>query len=187
MSDIQSIAGLYVIPGFIGEDDERDLLACVNRREWDNRLSRRTQHYGYVYKYRGSKTYYEDAPEILGIIRDYCEVVEDYCRGRDLNTPRGYFNQIIVNEYTPGQGIAAHVDDKTQFGDVIFGISMGSDCVMQFRKNNITKEIILPRRSLLILSGVARNEYTHAIPARKNDSGTPRGVRVSITGRHYVG
>ena len=47
--------------------------------------------------------------------------------------------------------------------------------------------VVLPRRSLLVLRGEARYAWTHAIPARKTDSingvVTPRGRRVSATFR----
>ncbi|KAF9449044.1 hypothetical protein P691DRAFT_813221 [Macrolepiota fuliginosa MF-IS2] len=42
--------------------------------------------------------------------------------------------QVILNLYTPGEGISPHVDLLKRFGDGIIGVSLGSGCVMQFAK-----------------------------------------------------
>lgn len=42
--------------------------------------------------------------------------------------------QVILNLYTPGEGISAHVDLLRRFGDGIIGVSLGSGCVMRFTK-----------------------------------------------------
>lgn len=44
-----------------------------------------------------------------------------------------FLNQIIVNEYWPGEGISPHVD-KLKFADGIVSVSLGSTCAMIFRK-----------------------------------------------------
>lgn len=42
--------------------------------------------------------------------------------------------QVILNLYTPGEGISPHVDLLKRFGDGIIGVSLGSGCVMRFAK-----------------------------------------------------
>ena len=42
--------------------------------------------------------------------------------------------QVILNLYTPGEGISPHVDLLKRFGDGIVGVSLGSGCVMRFAK-----------------------------------------------------
>eukprot|EP00041_Stephanoeca_diplocostata_P020485 m.460184 g.460184 ORF g.460184 m.460184 type:complete len:372 (+) comp21590_c0_seq3:245-1360(+) len=44
------------------------------------------------------------------------------------------FNQYIINEYWPGDGIKAHVDLLERFADGIAGISLGGPAVMTFRR-----------------------------------------------------
>ena len=39
-------------------------------------------------------------------------------------------DQLIVNEYLPGQGIASHIDCEPCFGGVICSLSLGSSCAM---------------------------------------------------------
>lgn len=112
---------------------------------------------------------------------------------RSNTNPQGIFDrkpeQIIINEYEPGQGIYPHVDQRNHFGKVVVSISLGSQCIMDF-VNLETKEahqaLLLPR-SICVLTGDARYKYTHGIARRKNDEingvKVPRGTRYSITFR----
>jgi hypothetical protein len=115
--------------------------------------------------------------------------------------------QAILNLYNPGEGISPHVDLLHRFGDGIIGLSLGSGCVMRFRKergeevlgiegldNRDHWDLYLPERTVLVLSGEARYGWTHGIEGRADDlvqgeefAGDPtwiaRGVRLSITFR----
>ena len=90
------------------------------------------------------------------------------------------YNQITVNEYPPGTGLAPHVDTHSAFTETILSLSLGDRCVMEFRHpngytndskyNNIPHRALeLPRRSLLVLTGMARYNRQHYIPKRKSD------------------
>ncbi|KAI0248832.1 hypothetical protein BJV78DRAFT_1075477, partial [Lactifluus subvellereus] len=106
--------------------------------------------------------------------------------------------QAIVNLYRPGEGIAPHVDLLNRFGDGIVGRA-GTE----LEPGGQAYEAWLPPRSVLVLSGEARYEWTHGIAPRTGDrvedgglgsgSGSEsggggwqwqeRGVRVSVTFR----
>lgn len=118
-----------------------------------------------------------------------------------------HLNQITVNEYKPGEGIGCHVDTLHAFSDGIMSISLGGDCVMEFRlptseysldnhdrtsnaaskpTRYILKKLVhLPPRSLLLMSGPARYDWEHMIVSRMSDvvegEFLPRRTRVSIT------
>lgn len=47
------------------------------------------------------------------------------------------FNQLIINEYLPGQGINPHVDNPTLFSSPIVSVSLGSECVMEFDNEKV--------------------------------------------------
>lgn len=115
--------------------------------------------------------------------------MEEYCQ-----VSLGYFNEIIMNEFQPGQGIMSHIIDPDQYDDVICILSLGSDCVMELRptgKNSVKESkkqlipIALRRKSLLKLSGPSRYEWEHAIPRRQvdllNSTKIERQTRFSIT------
>ena len=53
-----------------------------------------------------------------------------------------------------GQGIAPHVDTHSPFGEFICSLSLCADIVMDFRHKDDKVSVLLPRRSLLVLSGV---------------------------------
>jgi alkylated DNA repair dioxygenase AlkB len=98
------------------------------------------------------------------------------------------FNQMLVNEYLPGQGIALHRDYEP-FDRTVVSLSLLAPCVMDFRcvADGRRERRLLPRRSLLILQDEARYGWEHGIARRKTDRyvGTviPRARRLSITFR----
>ena len=98
-------------------------------------------------------------------------------------------DQVIANEYLPGQGIMAHADCVPCFRDTIASPSLGGACVMRFeqRASASAIDLTLAPRSLVILQGPARYDWTHAIPARVSDPGpegrVPRTRQVSLTFR----
>jgi alkylated DNA repair dioxygenase AlkB len=168
------ISGLSYIENYITLDEEKQLIDFINTKQWSNELLRRTQHYGYKYSYNNKnkleKT--EDIPEELLYIKEKISV--------DFDTT---FDQLIINEYIPGQGISYHTDNIKLFDDIIISLSLGSQCYMKFKKDNQEKELLLNKCSLLILKNNARYEWKHMIPARKKDYGVERDTRISITFR----
>ncbi len=98
------------------------------------------------------------------------------------------FDQMLINEYFPGQGIAMHCDYKP-FDRTVVSLSLLSPCVMNFRhvEDGRTTSMLLETRSLLILSDEARYRWQHGIARRKNDRWQgqviPRSRRLSVTFR----
>lgn len=169
------IPGLTVIEEYISEEEEKKLLEFLYTQEWSNKLSRRTQHYGYEYAYTPP---YDlgPAPKIPKLLQKYGDMISP-----------GYFDQVIVNEYTPGQGIGKHTDHKRLFGDVIASISLGSGTTIIFSERDTEVELYVKPRTAIVMQDVARWRATHEIRAKKSDvvSGetVARGTRVSITYR----
>lgn len=172
------IEGLTVIPNFITEEEENQLMHDIYDRSWDNVLRRRTQQYGWTYDYKGrgiEKT--KPIPVCLEFIQDRLQ------NERYTDRP---MEQLIINEYTPGQGINWHTDSFV-FGEKIVSISLGSACMFQFRKYDLFKNIYLQPRTLVIMEDEARYNFQHHIPACKTDTYNgiriPREVRISLTFR----
>ncbi|KAH0556642.1 alpha-ketoglutarate-dependent dioxygenase alkB homolog 7, mitochondrial [Cotesia glomerata] len=84
--------------------------------------------------------------------------------------------------------IKPHVDSVRFCGDIIAGISLLSDCVMRLTQVGNEKEFrhdfLLPRRSLYIMSGVARHKYNHEVLGPEdsifNDKKINKTRRISI-------
>jgi alkylated DNA repair dioxygenase AlkB len=181
------VPGLKYIAGFVSDLEEVSLLGAVDAGPWRTDLRRRVQHYGYRYDYKARKV---DPSMYLGPLPAWAESLAArlLTQGHMPSAP----DQLIVNEYEPGQGIAAHVDCVPCFGPVVCSITLGSQCVMELSavEGDGAKSLVLERGSLLVLAGEARYRWRHAIPARRSDTIDgqihPRGRRVSLTFRTVV-
>ncbi|MEM6780767.1 MAG: alpha-ketoglutarate-dependent dioxygenase AlkB [Pseudomonadota bacterium] len=173
------ISGLEYIPDFITPNEEQGLIDAIDQQPWLEDIKRRVQHYGYKYDYK-ARAVTDDA--YLGPLPEWLELVAQKLSFKP--------DQTIVNEYMPGQGISAHIDCVPCFGGVIASLTLGSGAIMQFTNDDRKEEIYLEPRSLVTLSGLARYEWTHAIPARKSDMVNgfkiERGRRVSLTFRSII-
>lgn len=176
--------GACYLPDVINLAQEEALLRQFDQGIWSTNLRRRVQHFGWRYDYKARSV---TADMDLGPLPGWLDslAVQLHHDGHFDAVP----DQVIANEYLPGQGISAHVDCVPCFGDVISSLSLGSACVMRLAHLATGSAIDLPLwpRSLLILQGPARYDWTHAIPARGSDPG-PKGRvhrmrRVSLTFR----
>ena len=181
------VPGLHYLPNWLSEAAQRAVLASVDAAPWSAELRRRVQHYGHRYDYgrrsvaseRAATPIPPWAAELAGRLH-----AEGY-----TGEPA---DQVIVNEYEPGQGISAHVDCVPCFGPAVAAISLGSSCVMDFIAPGGTARVgvRLEPGSLSVMTGPSRYTWKHAIVARKSDPGpfgrVHRGRRVSVTFRTVV-
>ena len=176
--------GADLILGALPSEAERQLMDWIDRQPWITDLKRRVQHYGWRYDYRARHVDPADdlgpIPDALQLILQLPAIMQVFDRSPD---------QVIINEYLPGQGISAHIDCVPCFGPVIASLSLGSATDMLFRRrvSGERRAIRLEPRSLILLSGPARYDWTHEIPARKSDVvegiRNPRKRRLSLTFR----
>jgi alkylated DNA repair dioxygenase AlkB len=179
-----AVAGLVYRPAFLDATRETALLTAVDARPWLADLKRRVQHYGYKYDYKARAI---ATSMFVGPLPDFAvelagQLVQE---GLLLDAP----DQLIVNEYAPGQGISAHIDCEPCFKERIVTVSLGSAAEMEFRSQDEARprvHLLLEPRSALLISGEARYHWTHAIRGRKSDHGRPRTRRVSLTFRNVI-
>ncbi|XP_012273262.1 alpha-ketoglutarate-dependent dioxygenase alkB homolog 7, mitochondrial [Orussus abietinus] len=84
--------------------------------------------------------------------------------------------------------IKPHVDSTRFCGDIIAGISLLSDCVMRLtmvgHEEKCREDFLLPRRSMYIMSGLARQKFNHEVLGPKDSmfdgKEVPRSRRISI-------
>ena len=183
--------GLEYHPDFLGASEEDELLAHIDDSEWLTDLSRRVMHFGYKYDYT-SRSLDETArigplPEWLAQLSNMVREAASEEAKQSLD-PHRPFEQAIINEYLPGQGIAPHID-RDCFGPIVATVSLGSAINMDFRCDSAGGEYVqrLMPRSLVLLHGDARFKWRHGIAKRHsdtwNDQRTKRQRRVSITFR----
>lgn len=172
---------------YVDDATQLQLLDFVDRSTWLGDLKRRVQHYGFRYDYKARRVT-NDA--YLGPLPSWLETLAERLHRERLFQRKP--DQVIINEYLPGQGIAPHVDCEPCFGDTVASLSLGSACCMEFAQlqSGQRSAQILGPRSLLVLDGEARFHWTHGIPARKSDlvdgERVPRERRVSLTFRTVV-
>uniref|UniRef100_A0A8D1JMB8 tRNA (carboxymethyluridine(34)-5-O)-methyltransferase ALKBH8 n=1 Tax=Sus scrofa TaxID=9823 RepID=A0A8D1JMB8_PIG len=157
--------GLMVIEEIISSDDEKMLLESVNWTEdTDNQnfqkslKHRRVKHFGYEFHYENNNVD-KDKP-LPGGLPDICDsILEKWLKEGFIKRKP---DQLTVNQYEPGHGIPAHIDTHSAFEDEIISLSLGSEIVMDFKHpDGITVPVMLPCRSLLVMTGESRYLWTH--------------------------
>jgi alkylated DNA repair dioxygenase AlkB len=177
--DLPDIPGLIYLPEYVSEPDEQALAAAIDQEAWNTAWERRRQPYG------GS---YGEGNDPLRPIPPWgLRLAERMFREGLAQRP---FDQMLVNEYLPGQGIALHRDYEP-FDRTVVALSLLAPCVMDFRHAQDGRQmpLLLERRSVLILRDEARYDWEHGIARRKSDVWKgfriPRARRLSVTFRSY--
>ncbi len=170
--NVMGIPGLGMIQNFVTQDESDMLVKMLNKRKWHKMIKnkkivdRKVQHYGYRYDYGG-----KIPPSIADPIPlEYVKLID---RAKSLGVITEDFNQVIANEYEPGQGIGEHTDHEKFFDEEVMTLSLLSSTTMYYRvakkhrtKGTELKKIPLSERSLGIMTKDARYIWTHEIPKR---------------------
>ncbi|XP_072332860.1 tRNA (carboxymethyluridine(34)-5-O)-methyltransferase ALKBH8 isoform X1 [Scyliorhinus torazame] len=165
--------GLLVVEDIISPEHETRLLALVD--ESPNTATenaqrslkhRRVKHYGYEFRYDNNNID-KDKP-LPGGLPEICDEVLEH------SMEKGYVrfkpDQLTINQYEPGQGIPPHIDTHSPFEDGIICLSLGAETVMDFKHpSGHSVAVMLPRRSLLVMTGESRYLWSHGITPRKFD------------------
>ena len=235
-----TVSGCRLWVDWITPEEEALLLQSVDVGCWEEGLKRRVQHYGFTFNYRTLMLdYMREAAGMAALppclaLAERMQAVDggpppgagagagagyaetDPAAGTAQETDRGALplTQLTVNEYLPGQGIAAHIDTHNCFGPRMFFLSLGGGVTMTLQRRSDRgvgagaggaweddtrgqgqgqgdkKHIWLPPRSLLMIEGDARYNWSHGIAARFNDKVNgrviPRTRRVSLTFRQAL-
>jgi alkylated DNA repair dioxygenase AlkB len=185
LRNYRDVPGLTYCPQFLPSEEQGQVLAAVDGRPWRNDLKRRVQHYGYRYDYKARSV---DPSMYVGPLPPFA--VDVARRLLDQGLVEEMPDQLIVNEYRPGQGITAHIDCEPCFKNTIVTVSLGWAYEMDFISLATGEALkpppLLEPGSVLVLQDEARFQWTHGIKARKRDRGVPRKRRVSLTFRNVI-
>ncbi|KAI9104597.1 hypothetical protein DFS34DRAFT_603777 [Phlyctochytrium arcticum] len=209
----QLIPGLILVPEFVSACQEDTLLNVIRggfsqdpsfkkelkfmesldeerpTSKWANLKRRRVQHFGYRFDYT-----------LNGVDKTGIDPMPAYCNAlfekyANMFPAHPVPDQLTINEYWPGGGIAPHTDVHSVLGEFILSLSLDSGVVMEFRRVDgsvpsgyRTISVYLPPRSLIIMSGPARYDWEHGIRPRRTDivdgRSVERGTRLSLTFRN---
>jgi DNA oxidative demethylase len=182
--------GLVYVPGFVTEAEERDVLAVLATFELhpyvlhDTPSRRLVRSFGLALV-AGA---YDAGP--AAPIPAELEWLRERCAGLMGHEPEELAD-LLVTRYPPGAGIGWH-RDAPQFRDVS-GVSLLTACRMRFRRGRPraweTGELTLEPRSAYVLSGPARTQWQHHIPAVTEErwSITFRTLRHAAAGASQAG
>jgi alkylated DNA repair protein alkB family protein 6 len=141
--------------------------------KWTQLSNRRLQNWGGVPHTKGMMT--EPIPKWLS---DCCSKISSLGVFGDRSP-----NHVLVNEYTPGQGIMPHQDGPL-YHPIVTTISLGSHTLLDFYKSvseaggqhadasydsRYTCSLLLEPCSLLILQSDMYTRYLHGIAQRRQD------------------
>lgn len=187
--------GLFYVSEAISEDladrlatfleESCELFPVPNKSGTVSKNARMVAHYGYQYSYQSGATTTpaEPFPEIIEELR---EVI--YQHLGDEIYDNFQFDQCIINRYMPRQGINAHVDDR-KYGAYVVSFTISSGAEMEFRLGSEVYKIYTEPRSMYMMTGPARWQWSHQMRGRLSDPGHgKRGIRYSFTFRsaeHY--
>lgn len=187
--------GLIIVEDFISESEEKLLSNCtmILENNSDKVMKHRSvKHYGFAFEY-GTNDVNKNRPLEDKIPVEFDFLEERFKKNKLEEVIKWLPDQLTVNCYAPGQGIPPHVDTHSAFEDPILSLSLLSDVVMEFEKCDKSRKssILVPRRSLLVMSGESRYFWTHGITPRKSDvhrscnglTVLPRKIRISCTFR----
>lgn len=182
------LPGFHYRPAFITVEEEAALVSQIERLSFSRVemrgavAKRRTVHFGWTYHYEARRT----EPGVP--IPEFLQAVRQRAAAWASIAPEELI-EALVTEYGKGAPIGWH-RDAPMFGEVIAGISLLGACRMKFRpyispaalgarppgRRATTHQIELEPRSAYLISGVARREFEHSIPAVET-------LRYSITFR----
>lgn len=182
--------GLYYFANAIPPDLEKEVLdyfegqktmffSVSNKAGVSSEKGRKVCQYGYSYDYSSGNTT-KTAPPIPLSVEKLKNLIPELLRCIPSNLS---FDQCIVNKYLPGQGIGAHID-RLEYHDYICCFTLEGGAEIEFSRKDEKYTLYTEPRSLYIMSGESRYEWSHCMRPRLSDPGKgKRDTRTSVTFR----
>lgn len=160
--------GFLLFQDFLTREQEQTLIALIRSLSFGEvrmhgvTAKRRVAQFGWHYSFESYRlTPAPDLPEPLRPIRERAAAL--------VSIAPEEFAETLVTDYPPGAGIGWH-RDAPPFG-IVAGVSLGAACRMRFQTgkgaDRVTAAVELSPRSIYFLTGSARTEWQHTIPAVK--------------------
>ncbi len=168
--DCPEFQGLRVLPNFLNEAEERDLLLRIEQHPLVSAQSgKRKLHFGAKVNFKKKKL----NPEAFGGFPDFVTALQRRVRsiedGERLGVKDFLCTDAFVLRYNPEKqsNLDFHTDDGFAYGEPIIDLSLESDSALTFYSEPLDRcvKVPLPRRSLAIVQGPARWTWQHAVLA----------------------
>lgn len=179
-----SLDGIYLIPDFLSEIEENNLINSIDNDIWiPSQSGRLKQDFGIKinFKKQTIKTKYFTGMPMYS--KDILQRLQTY---RLLNDFQSVELCNLDYRFERGSHIDPHIDDIWIWGERLITINLLSNTILSLIPNENSSNkmiyIALPRRWLIVLYGDARYEYKHAIQRQHI-----QGRRLAITFRELTG
>jgi len=165
------IPGLFYIKNYLTESEVELCMDKINSEInfepiSNSPNSRMVAHFGYYYSYdRSGVRPATTIPDYLERLVDM-DKINNLC-GNIINSP---FDQLIINEYKPGQQISPHIDHVKQFGPIIACITVGKSVPINFKSGSVEKTISIDAGSMYIMTGPARYQWLHSLKNKTSET-----------------
>jgi alkylated DNA repair dioxygenase AlkB len=197
------IPGLIVVHNFITEEEEQDILKNLDldtQNPWKpSTFNGKYDVKGYGlrtelrYEVQGARQVHKAVHPMPGWadflherIAELPPLISKVGEQKVSNELKNWrANEFNANRYNKSRGhvLEAHFDDRHLSGPILANISLGCDSVMRYERldenSRDTVDVVLPRRTLQLVAGAARYNWTHSIPRELMED----AVRTSITMR----
>ena len=183
------VGGIWHLGDWISAEEEAALTNRIyseHSQDWTKLRDRRLLHLG------GSPC---DALG-QGIDREplppWAQAVCDELVQRGIFPEKAPPNHVLLNEYMPGQGIAAHKDGPL-YASRVAVLSLGSHATFQFVSavdgaTAAAASLLLPPRGMLVFAGTeAYTQHLHSVPPCKEDDLLRPGLVRLDDGQHASG
>ncbi|KAI9737573.1 MAG: hypothetical protein M1834_009728 [Cirrosporium novae-zelandiae] len=174
--------GMYYIPNFITKAEEDTLVKEVLTQptpRWTNLTHRRLQTHPSPLSPRTNTLLNEPLPPFLTtpIIPRFSRL-QVFASSPHCAAP----NHVLINEYTPGQGIMPH-EDGAAYWPTVATVSLGAHIVLDVyakgadgERGELRARILQERRSLLVTRGVMYTDFLHGIAEVELDERLQAGM-----------
>jgi len=203
--------GLSLRSNFINPAEEQNLLNFLDEESWRTDLSRRTLHYGGTYCLMPPRSATPaERKQIESQIYTAPPLPPEFDFLIDRMIAHGFYNErtkpafCIVNEYLPGHGISAHVENF-RFGEPVCAITLAGADTMRFHeleraddgsvrtgkagkapRTGVKRDVWLERRGVMVMMGESRRRWQHEITRGRMKGKDEGWRRVSLTFRTEV-
>jgi hypothetical protein len=158
--DALPILGLYLLRNVMPPELQSKLVQTIASKQYFNHESDQVMLWGGD----GRSLTAEIWPELPGLLEGHLPIAD-----LDAIMDMQKSLQVIVNLYELGKGITPHVDLVSRYGPLVLGISLLSSTAMEFEKDATTYSTLLEAGDIYVLTGEARYDWKHSIPARSYD------------------
>ena len=129
----EGVPGVYYIPNYVTPEDEKCILDQIYSAEWVQLRNRRLQAIG---TQPGPSTVHVKG--MVKTIPQWLDQIGSTLQQEGILKQRP--NNVLINEYLPGQGILAH-EDGPHYEPFVATLSLGAPCVFYFYPHVRTDEI----------------------------------------------